>query len=59
MNIELNENFKGKCLVSMPSIGDDIFHQSVIYITEHSTISGAIGVNFNIILNNGEIFQPI
>ncbi len=47
MNIELNENFKGKCLVSMPNIGGDIFHQSVIYITEHSTISGAIGVIIN------------
>lgn len=47
MNIELNENFKGKCLVSMPAVGDDIFHQCVIYITEHSTISGAIGVIIN------------
>lgn len=47
MNIELNDNFRGRCLVAMPSTKDDIFHQSVIYITEHNTIGGAIGVIIN------------
>ncbi len=47
MNIELNDNFRGRCLVAMPSMRDDIFKQSVIYLTEHSTIGGAVGVMIN------------
>ncbi|RTL10937.1 MAG: hypothetical protein EKK54_09365 [Neisseriaceae bacterium] len=47
MNIELNNNLKGKCLIATPSIRDDVFGQSVIYITEHSTVSGAVGVIIN------------
>lgn len=47
MQLELNENFKGKCLVAMPGSGDAIFNQSVIYISEHSTIVGAVGIIIN------------
>ncbi len=47
MEIELLDNFKGKCLIAMPTLQDDIFSQSVIYITEHNSASGAIGVIIN------------
>lgn len=47
MQIELNENFRGKCLVAMPNTKDNMFYESVIYITEHSTIGGAVGVMIN------------
>lgn len=51
MQFELNDNFKGKCLVAMPSIGDELFRNSVIYVTEHSTIGGAVGIILNKILS--------
>lgn len=47
MQLELNGNFKGKCLVAMPNIQDDMFRDSVIYIAEHNTIAGAVGVMIN------------
>ncbi|MDD3266229.1 MAG: YqgE/AlgH family protein [Burkholderiales bacterium] len=47
MQIELNKNFRGKCLVAMPNTKSNIFNESVIYITEHSTIGGAVGVIIN------------
>lgn len=47
MQLELNGNLKGKCLVAMPNMQDDMFRESVIYITEHSTIAGAVGVMIN------------
>jgi putative transcriptional regulator len=47
MKLELNDNFKGKCLVAAPSMRDDMFTQSVVYITEHSSINGAVGVIIN------------
>jgi putative transcriptional regulator len=47
MKIELSNNYKGKCLVAMPSMQDQIFAQSVVYITEHSNASGAVGVIIN------------
>lgn len=47
MELELLNNFKDKCLIAMPTIQDDIFTQSVIYITEHNSASGAIGVIIN------------
>ena len=47
MNIELSNNFKGKCLIAMPNIDDSIFAQSVVYITEHNSVSGAVGVIIN------------
>lgn len=47
ITLELSEIFKGKCLVSMPNTKSDAFNQSVIYITEHSTVTGAVGVIIN------------
>ncbi len=47
MQIELSDNYKWKCLVAMPSMQDQVFGGSVIYITEHSNISGAVGVIIN------------
>lgn len=47
MQLELNKNFRGKCLVSMPNTNNNMFYESVIYITEHNTISGAVGVIIN------------
>jgi len=47
MEIELTNNFKGKCLIAMPGMKDDMFARTVVYITEHSSISGAIGVIIN------------
>lgn len=47
MQLELNESFKGKILVAMPNIHSDIFRDSLVYITEHNTVSGAIGVIIN------------
>jgi putative transcriptional regulator len=47
MQIELSNNFKGKCLIAMPSIQDEIFAASVVYVTEHNSINGAVGVIIN------------
>ncbi len=47
VQLELNDNLKGKCLIAMPGMRDEMFNHSVIYITEHSSISGAVGVIIN------------
>ena len=47
ISMENMNNFKGKCLIAMPTMEDDVFAQSVIYITEHNAISGAVGVIIN------------
>lgn len=54
MQLELSDNFKGKCLIAMPSIKNDMFRDSVIYITEHSTVGGAVGVIVNKNLSDGK-----
>ncbi|MEN9945761.1 MAG: hypothetical protein RLZZ293_147 [Pseudomonadota bacterium] len=52
LNLELNTNLKGKCLVAMPSIQNNVFEQSIVYITEHSIITGAVGVIMNKSMTN-------
>ena len=47
MQLDLNDNFKNKILVAMPNTQHDIFKDSLIYITEHSTIAGTVGVMIN------------
>ena len=47
MRLEDMDNFKGKCLIAMPTLEDDVFAASVIYITEHNAASGAVGVIIN------------
>ncbi len=47
MQIVLSNNFKGKCLIAMPNIQDEVFAASVVYITEHNSINGAVGVIIN------------
>lgn len=47
MQIELTSNYKGKCLIAVPGMKDDVFSNAVIYITEHNSVSGAIGVIIN------------
>jgi putative transcriptional regulator len=39
--------FRNKFLVAMPSLQDNVFTQSVVYVAEHNTIGGAIGVIIN------------
>ncbi len=61
MQFDINENFKGKLLIAMPSMQDEIFKESVIYITEHSTIAGAVGVMVNQALYSAELLinEPV
>lgn len=40
-------NFKNHFLISMPSVGNNLFYHSVIYITHYSISRGAIGVIIN------------
>ena len=47
MQLDLNDNFKNKILVAMPNTQHDIFKDSLIYITEHRTIAGTVGVMIN------------
>lgn len=54
MQLELNDHFRGKCLIAMPNLRDSIFDQSVVYITEHNTIGGAVGVIINRDFNRKE-----
>ena len=47
----INENYKGKLLISSPEIADGIFDKSIILICKHDT-NGTIG--FNVILKPKE-----
>lgn len=46
-DLAVNEMYKGKCLVAMPDMQNALFSRSVIYISEHNTIAGAVGVMIN------------
>lgn len=47
VRLEDLDNFKGKCLIAMPTMTDEVFAESVVYITEHNAASGAVGVIIN------------
>ena len=47
MLLQYLDSFKGKCLIAMPTMEANVFSGSVVYITEHSAVSGAVGVIIN------------